>query len=147
MAGILVVSDKSVIGRKAAIVSRRKQYSDLDVTLTRNITQDITPLIDIDAVKASVKNLVLTYPGERPFQPGLGSAVKALLFEPADRITITILKQSILDVLKRNEPRINSVQVDIIDDSENNRYVVDLKFVVISINEVIDITFYLQRVR
>ena len=147
MAGILVASDRNILGRKSAVVSQRKPYSDLDVSLARDVTNDIAPLKDIDAVKAAVKNLVLTSFGERPFQPNLGSAIKSLLFEPADRISIAILRKSIVDVLRKNEPRIDSITIEVKDESENNRYMVDLGFRVISLNQEVDISFYLQRVR
>ena len=147
MAGILVASDRNILGRKSAIVSQRKPYSDLDVSLARDVTNDIAPLKDIDAVKAAVKNLVLTSFGERPFQPNLGSAIKSLLFEPADRISIAVLRKSIVDVLRKNEPRIDSITIEVKDESENNRYMVDLGFRVISLNQEVDISFYLQRVR
>lgn len=147
MAGILVASDRNILGRKSAVVSQRKPYSDLDVSLSRDVTNDIAPLKDIDAVKAAVKNLVLTSFGERPFQPNLGSAIKSLLFEPADRISIAVLRKSIVDVLRKNEPRIDSITIEVKDESENNRYVVDLGFRVISLNQEVDISFYLQRVR
>lgn len=147
MAGILVASDRNILGRKSAIVSQRKPYSDLDVSLSRDVTNDIAPLKDIDAVKAAVKNLVLTSFGERPFQPNLGSAIKSLLFEPADRISIAVLRKSIVDVLRKNEPRIDSITIEVKDESENNRYVIDLGFRVISLNQEVDISFYLQRVR
>ena len=147
MAGILVASDRNILGRKSAVVSQRKPYSDLDVSLSRDVTNDIAPLKDIDAVKAAVKNLVLTSFGERPFQPNLGSAIKGLLFEPADRISIAVLRKSIVDVLRKNEPRIDSITIEVKDESENNRYMVDLGFRVISLNQEIDVSFYLQRVR
>lgn len=147
MAGILVASDRNILGRKSAIVSQRKPYSDLDVSLARDVTNDIAPLKDIEAVKAAVKNLVLTSFGERPFQPNLGSAIKSLLFEPADRISIAVLRKSIVDVLRKNEPRIDSITIEVKDESENNRYVIDLGFRVISLNQEVDISFYLQRVR
>ena len=147
MAGILVASDRNILGRKSAVVSQRKPYSDLDVSLSRDVTNDIAPLKDIEAVKAAVKNLVLTSFGERPFQPNLGSAIKGLLFEPADRISIAVLRKSIVDVLRKNEPRIDSITIEVKDESENNRYMVDLGFRVISLNQEVDISFYLQRVR
>ena len=147
MGGILVASDKSILRRKAAVVSQRKPYTDLDISLSRDVTNDISPLEDIDAVKASVKNLILTAFGERPFQPDLGSAVRLLLFEPADRITISALKDSIYSVLNKYEPRIDTVTLQIKDESENNRYVIDVGFRVISLSQEVDVTLYLQRVR
>ena len=147
MAGALTVYDQNILARKSAVVSQRKPYSDLDVGLTLNAAKDIDPLLDVDAVKQAVKNLVLTTFGERPFQPRLGSALKGLLFEPADRITIAVLRQSIRDVLVRNEPRIDSITIEVIDESDSNRYQVNLGFRVISLSQEVDLTVYLQRIR
>lgn len=147
MAGVLTVYDQNILARKSAIVSKRKPYSDLDITLELNSRKDISPLEDIDAVKQSVRNLILTTFGERPFRPKLGSAVKGLLFEPADRISIAVLRKSINDVLVRNEPRIDNLTVQVKDESDENRYQVDIGFRVISLSEEVDITVYLQRIR
>ncbi len=147
MAGVLTVYDQNILARKSAIVSQRKPYSDLDVTLSLNDRGDISPLEDIEAVKQSVKNLILTVFGERPFQPRLGSGLKGLLFEPADRITIAVLRKAIYDVLIRNESRVDSLVVQVIDDSDNNRYQVTLGFRVVSLSQEVDITVYLQRIR
>ena len=105
------------------------------------------PLTDTDAVINAVRNLISTNFHERPFQPVLGSNLSNLLFEPADIITLILLRQSILEVLQENEPRIDSIKIDIVDDSNNNRYHVNLSFRVISPNREVDITLFLSRLR
>ena len=140
--------DYNTAGQKTSIVSSSRLYSDLDLSLTLHpIFHDIMPLTDTDAVINAVRNLISTNFHERPFQPALGSNLSNLLFEPADIITLILLRQSILEVLQENEPRIDSIKIDIVDDSDNNRYHVNLTFRVISRNAEVDITLFLSRLR
>lgn len=140
--------DYNTSGQKTSIVSSSRLYSDLDLSLTLHpIFHDIMPLTDTDAVINAVRNLISTNFHERPFQPALGSNLSNLLFEPADIITLILLRQSILEVLQENEPRIDSIKIDIVDDSDNNRYHVNLTFRVISRNAEVDITLFLSRLR
>lgn len=141
------LSDKNVLARRSALVSKVHPYSDLDLSLVINEFKDITPLTDIDAVKQSVRNLVLTNFNERPFQPKLGANITALLFEPADKFTMTSLKEGIKFILEKYERRVDQVTVQVEDDSDNNRYLVNLGFRVISLDYQSDITLYLVRVR
>ena len=89
------LSDFNTLGQKASNVSRLHAYSDLDLSLRLNQYGDIVPLTDIDAVKNSVRNLVLTNFMERAWEPDVGSNIRALLFEPADKFTTTSLKNAI----------------------------------------------------
>lgn len=141
-------SDYNTSGKKASVVSSGRLYSDLDLSLTLHpIFHDIMPLTDTDAVINAVKNLIFSNFHERPFRPNLGSNLSNILFEPADIITIIRLKQSILEVLRKNEPRIDSIAAEVIDDSDNNRYHVNLTFRVISRSVEVDITLFLSRLR
>ena len=141
-------SDYNTSGKKASVVSSGRLYSDLDLSLTLHpIFHDIMPLTDTDAVINAVKNLIFSNFHERPFRPNLGSNLSNILFEPADIITIIRLKQSILEVLRKNEPRIDSIAAEVVDDSDNNRYHVNLTFRVISRNVEVDITLFLSRLR
>ena len=57
-------------------------YSDLNLNFNKNpATKDIAKLKDVEAVKRSVRNLILTNRFERPFHPEIGSDIRALLFE------------------------------------------------------------------
>ena len=79
---------KSDVSGKAIITSRSVLYSDFDLAFIKHPnTKDVTILKDLDSVKQSIKNLILTSRGERPFNPNLGSGIRALLFEPADFFT------------------------------------------------------------
>ena len=144
----ILTSDASVIRSKSVLVSRTQPYSDLDLSLALHPDfHDIVPLSDTDAVKNSVKNLILTNFNERPFNRTLGSNIRALLFEPADKFTISALRQYINLVLKQHEPRIDSVTIQIQDNSDQNRYDVTIGFRVISIDVEVDTYVYLIRIR
>ena len=57
-------------------------FSDLDLDFQMNtVTKDVPFLKDVEAVKRSVKNLIQTNYYERPFQPELGSNLRAMLFD------------------------------------------------------------------
>ena len=64
---------------------RSRRSEDVNISLPKNpFTKDIYGVSNENAIKQSIKNLVLTVPGEKPFQPLVGSRVNELLFEPLD---------------------------------------------------------------
>lgn len=148
-----VISDYNTDKRLASNVARGTAWADLDLSLAEIVsdghTHDIRPLTDLDAIRNSVKNLVLTNFYERPFQPFTGGNISSLLFEPADRFTSILLKARIVDVLAKYEPRVTNVVVSVSDDSvQNNRYNITIGFTAagIAVRQA-EIQFYLERVR
>ena len=131
----------------ASIVSRKKGYRDLDLSLKRHpITGKITTLKDDAAVKNAVKNLVLTNFFERPFQPSLGANLRGLLFEPADGVTRLAIKDNIEGVVKA-EPRIKLLALSVIDLSDKNAYRVTMSYRIRESNKVEDVEIVLRRLR
>ena len=142
------LSDFNVSGQRSALVSRGKQYADLDLSLIPHPNKkDIIPMTDIDAVRNSIKNLVLTSRYERPFQPELGSGVSGLLFENSSPDTIFLLKEYIREVVSNYEPRVSDLRVIVEDDSDNNAYYITIAFNVISVDTEADVQLYLERIR
>ena len=81
-------------------------YKDFDLAFGKNaITGDINKKLDVNAVKQSMKNLILTELMERPFQPDLGSALAGLLFENATPAVYQQTRDYIQDVFDNYEPR------------------------------------------
>jgi hypothetical protein len=143
-----LLSDINVTNQKVAIVSRRKQYSDLDLSLIPHPNKkDIIPLTDIAAVKNSIKNLILTSRYERPFQPELDSGVRSMLFENADSMTRYMLTSRVKRIIDNYEPRVNNVIVQVEDDSDNNGYNITIVFNVITYDSQSDVRIFLERVR
>ena len=133
---------------KASITSREVLYSDFDLSFIKHPnTKDVTILKDIDAVKQSVKNLVLTGKGERPFQPRLGSDIRKLLFEPVDEFTALDIEEQVRVTIDNFEPRIKINNLDVISEPDNNRFKLSLEFQMITSLASGDLTFYLERIR
>lgn len=143
-----VLSDKNIVETPSQIVARRRSYADLDLRFRVNPnTRDIRPVKDIAAIKNSVRNLLLTNKLERPFQPDLGSNLIKLLFEPADPVTVGLIKEDIAITLANNEPRISVTDIQVEDYSDRNAYFISVTFRVINLNEDAEIELYLERVK
>ena len=73
-----------------------RSFKDLSITFDKHpITNDLMVVKDFVAIKKSVQNLLTTYPGERFFNPNIGSKITKLLFEPIDYITATTVLEEI----------------------------------------------------
>jgi phage baseplate assembly protein W len=145
-----ILSDRSIIGdlKKARVTSRVKGWRDLDLSLTLHpIRKDIMPLKDDNAIKNSVKNLLISNFYERPFSRDVGANLRALLFEPADSITKIALKDNIRRVIRKYEPRVvlRGIQIDYQDDSNAYNITVIFKIKEFDTNESVEIV--LRRLR
>jgi len=130
-------------------VATEQSYSDLDLRdpFVSPYNKDVVPALDIDAVKNSVRNLVLTNFYEVPFDPFKGSNLRALLFENADTYTAMAINKEIKRVLIQHEPRVNVTAVNVIDQSDINSYAITINFNIIALNTAAELNFYLERLR
>jgi len=142
-----LLSDYNSNNVTASNVARTNLYTDLDLSFNIHpILKDIVPVSDLDAVRNSIKNLVLTSFYERPFHPEIGSTIGGLLFEPANLFTGLAIKNEIERVIQKFEPRVNDVTVQVIDESDNNSYLITVGFNVLYDTKS-EIQFYLNRLR
>ena len=126
-----------------------RQYSDLDLIFTKKISNsDVNKLTDIQAVKRSIRNLVLLNTYEKPFHPEISSGVRGMLFENMTPITATILARKIEDVINNFEPRARLISVTAIPDLDRNAYEVAVQFYVVNTpTELVDISLMLETLR
>jgi phage baseplate assembly protein W len=144
----VALSDKNTTDRNANQVAVRKLYADLSTTFALHPgTLDIKPITDIDAVRQSVKNLVVSAHHERPFHPEYGSNITAYLFEPVGILTAISIRDEIVRVINRFEPRVSNVAVKVYDDIDRNAYSVDISFNVTEAQVETNFSFYLDRIR
>ena len=124
-------------------------YRDIALSFETNAaTKDVIVKKDVDAVKQSVKNLILTNHFERPFHPEIGSGITNLLFEPLDPITANSLSRVIGEVITNFEPRAQVVSIDARPNAEANSYEVTIDFRVINVpGELVSLTTMLERSR
>ena len=132
---------------KSSNVTRQAVYADLDNSFSIHpIYNDVLPLVDLDAVKQSLKNLILTNTYDRPFQPNIGSNIRELLFENANILIELELEDKIKKIISQYEPRIRNSTVTVTDDSDRNAYRVSISFEV-SYDTQTEIIIYLIRTR
>ena len=89
-------------------------YKDLSLFFTPNpVSGDVTMVTDVQDIKRSVRNLVMTNRFEKPFHPEIASHVRDLLFERFTPITFNLLRNRIETVLANYEPRVSVTDVEI----------------------------------
>lgn len=141
-------SDYSVNEKKSVNVSQANLYADIPLAfIAHPNTKDIRPLTDINAVKQAVKILVLSNFVDRPFHPELGGNVTRYLFENANKFTAIALRDEILRLLKKNEPRITNTRVQIELNEEDNRLLATILFTIKTTGINTEVSFYLDRIR
>ena len=132
-----------------AIDRNVRQYSDLDLFFGRKTSNsDVNKLTDIQAVKRSIRNLVLLNTYEKPFHPEISSGVRGMLFENMTPITANILARKVEDVINNFEPRARLISVTAIPDLDRNAYEVAVQFYVVNTpTELVDISLMLETLR
>ena len=124
------------------------RFIDLDLDFGRNTnTSDVDRLFDEEAIKRSVRNLVLTNRNERFFKPNISGGIRNLLFEPATPVTATLIQQQIIDVITENEPRVSLVDVTVTASLDQNSFDASIVFQLRNNEQPIRVTVALERVR
>jgi len=126
-----------------------RQYRDLDLFFSRkNGTNDIEKITDVEAVKRSIRNLVLTNFYEKPFHPEIGSGIRDMLFENMTPITAVVLARKVEDVIENFEPRARLISVRSLPNLDRNEYEVTIEFFVVNApTELVDMTVFLEVLR
>lgn len=123
-------------------------FSDIDPSFTRNPkTGDLLLVKDDRAIKQSISNLLSTSFGERLFQPLLGGALRRFLFEPIDPLTAFEMRDCVLDVIRKHEPRVGRVFVDIVAYPGENTYTIGVEYSINPIGRTDKLTVVLERIR
>lgn len=134
---------------KSRVIAKTTVFSDLDATFKKNpFTGDIYVKKDIEAVKNSVRNIVLTGNFERPFQPEFGGNIKSMLFENLDEDTVDTMQYVLTQSIELYEPR---VYVNNIIFNENaldrNSIEITVSFTMKSTGQQADLVTILERIR
>jgi phage baseplate assembly protein W len=102
----------------------------------------------VQAIKRSVRNLVLTNFYEKPFHPEIGSGVRELLFEIASPLTSLAISQAVTDVINNYEPRASLNFVDVNAQLDNNAYDISINFSIVNgPPESVDLALTMELIR
>ena len=106
-----------------------RSFKDISLSFEPHpITKDLPVLKNANAIRRSVRNLVQTIPGERFFNPILGSSVYDSLFDLMDFGTSNLIEQEIITTLRNFEPRVNNVRVRVSARPDQNNFDVTIFF-------------------
>ena len=124
-------------------------FKDLSASFQTNpLSNDLIALKNESAIARSVRNLVLTGQGERPFQPVLGTGVSRLLFENMDKLTASAIRSEIRTTIENYEPRVEINEIIVEPDPEGNAMDVTLQYFIIGIDvPEQELTFALEPTR
>ena len=125
-----------------------RSWTDLDLDFTAHpVTKDIVLKKDVEAVKRSIRNLILTNKYERPFQPAIDGGVTRHLFELATPHTIHNIESAIRNCIYNYEPRAEVLDVFVSGDLDNNGFQVSISFRVINTPDPVTVELFLERLR
>jgi phage baseplate assembly protein W len=109
-----------------------KGFKDISLSFQVNpLNFDLIAIKNETAIARSVRNLVLTQPGERFFNQNLGSKVNRSLFENIDEISASIIKDEVENTIKNYEPRVQLIEVVITPNFDEYQFDVTVKYNII----------------
>ena len=109
-----------------------RSFKDISLSFDPHpITKDLPVLRNERAITRSVRNLVQTIPGERFFNPILGSGVRRLLFDFVDVATADSIEEEILTTISNFETRVTNVKVQVNPRPDRNNFDVTVLFDII----------------
>jgi phage baseplate assembly protein W len=125
-----------------------RTFSDIDFNFIPNpVTGDLVLRLDDDAVKNSVKNLILTSFYERPFHSEVGAPIKSMLFEPATPMLGSMIKQAIINTINNYEPRVNLSDVIVNSSPDDYSVYITIEYTILNSTEPLTLDLTLQRSR
>ena len=127
-----------------------KAFKDINLSFKRHpVTNDLVVIKNEDAIKQSVKNIIFTILGEKPFLPLFGSKMNSALFELDTNFNETKISDEISSVLLNNEPRISNVLVSVSNPDDTHELNVTIQYDITGISapsQAVDVVLFPARV-
>ena len=91
-----------------------RAFKDINLSFKRHpVTNDVVVIRDEDAIKRSVRNIIFTILGEKPFEPNFGSVISESLFDLSTSLNEIRVSDEIKQSLLNYEPRIDNIDVTV----------------------------------
>ena len=127
-----------------------KAFKDINLSFKRHpVTNDLVVIKNEDAIKQSVKNIIFTILGEKPFLPLFGSKLNSALFELDTNFNETKISDEISSVLLNNEPRISNILVSVSNPSDSHELNVTIQYDITGVqspSQAVDVVLFPARV-
>ena len=112
-----------------------KSFKDLSMSFKFNpLSGDLIDLKNENAIARAVRNIVLTSPGEKLFNPEFGSSISEILFENVDDITAISIQDEIRSSLSNYEPRVELIDVNVDPNFDQNQFDVIISYRIIGVD-------------
>ena len=112
-----------------------KSFKDISMSFKFNpLSGDLISLSNENAIARAVRNIVLTTPGEKFFDPDFGSSVSEILFENVDDITAISIQDEIKNCLANYEPRVELIDVNVDPNFDQNQFDVIISYRIIGVD-------------
>ena len=126
----------------------KNRYTDILTSFEPHpLTGDVGRISDADAVRRSVRNLVLTGKYERRLDPNIGANIRGLLFEPMTPFTTIRLRDYIDEVIENYEPRAIVQNIIVQPDYDRQEYFIQIEFRIEQSEAPIFLDVFLERIR
>ena len=127
-------------------LKKSQAFKDISMAFSKNaFTLDVGVVKNDNAIKQAIKNLVLTVPGEKPFNTVVGCRVREMLFEPLDAFVADAIQDEIINTINQYEKRVQLRSVQVVPYGENSKLAVTIVYQVVGIPIVEEVKFVLQR--
>ena len=111
-----------------------KGFKDISAVFEVNpLNDDLIVLKNTNAIARSIRNIIFTARGDKPFNPFFGSRVSELLFDPMDQITTLAIKTEIEETIKNFESRVDLKEVQVDPSYDDNEYSIVINYEIIGI--------------
>tara|TARA_B000000609_G_scaffold140588_1_gene118949 strand:+ start:139 stop:540 length:402 start_codon:yes stop_codon:yes gene_type:complete len=112
-----------------------KSFKDISMSFKFNpLSGDLIALKNENAIARAVRNIVLTTPGEKLFDPDFGSSVSEILFENVDDITAVSIQDEIKSSLQNYEPRVEIIDVIVDPNFDENQFDVVITYRIVGVD-------------
>lgn len=123
-----------------------RSFKDIGMAFSRNASTDDVGVVKNDnAIKQALRNLILTTPGEKPFDLLVGCRVREMLFEPLDPFVADAIRDEIINTIGQFEPRVQLSDVAVQAFPDGNKLAVTVEYQIVGIPIVETVNFILQR--
>jgi phage baseplate assembly protein W len=129
---------------------RSPDYSDLDLDFFAHpTTKDVVKKKGVEAIKRSIRNLVMLNFYDKKFQSWIASGATKMLFENPNPMVATFLQDAIVNVIESYEPRAQLLDggVRVTVDFDNNGYVATIEFIERNTGAPVVMNMFLERLR
>ena len=127
-----------------------RAFKDINLSFKRHpVTNDLVTIKNEDAIKRSVRNIIFTILGEKPFSPSFGSFITESLFSLNTEYDSITLEDEIKNVLYRFEPRISNIYVTVSILADTNETNATIKYDIVgepSPSQTVDVLLFPARV-